>query len=307
MDQPMGENPRALTVERAGRQYVAHRCERGEVRKETARSFRETLSIFASEVGGDRPLTSITRADMDAWIKSMSRRHLAPATIRLRIGTMRGFFKWALLDGHIKNDPSVALRLPKLPRYLPRGLRDSQVLELLDHCEDDRERLIVLLMRREGLRACEVANLQVADIDGDDRSMAVKGKGGHERALPVVDEIWSAIQTHLGERGHHAGHLLQSYQQSYANDTDGLTAKYVARLVGNVFRRAGVPGSGHALRHSFATELLRNGASLRDVQLALGHASISTTQIYLGFATVGDLRPLMEGNRIRTGGASVAV
>ena len=145
-------------------------------------------------------------------------------------------------------------------------------------------------MRREGLRVIEVANLQVADIDTVDHSMVVRGKGGHERALPIVDDVWGALQSYLSARGIFAGHLLQSYQQSYANPNDGLTAKYVARSVGNIFRRGGVPGSGHALRHSFATELLGRGANLRDVQVALGHVSISTTQVYIGWTAIGDLR-----------------
>jgi integrase/recombinase XerD len=117
-------------------------------------------------------------------------------------------------------------------------------------------------MRREGLRAIEVANLQMADVDPDERTMIVRGKGGHERALPVVDEVWAALWSYLDERGTFAGRLLQSYQRSYAAVDDGLSAKYVATLVGKVFRRAGIDSSGHALRHSFATEMLRNGANL---------------------------------------------
>ncbi len=152
----------------------------------------------------------------------------------------------------------------------------------------------MLLMRREGLRAVEVANLELADIDPDERSMIVTGKGGHQRALPIVAEVWSAIESYLAERGTFDGHLIQAYRQSYANIDDGVTAPYVVRLVGDAFRRAGVRASGHALRHTFATELLKNGANLRDVQTALGHVSISTTQIYLGFTVVGDLRALME-------------
>jgi site-specific recombinase XerD len=170
---------------------------------------------------------------------------------------------------------------------------------VLEHCRDNRERLIVLLMRREGLRAIEVANLELADIDSGEHSMIVRGKGGHERALPVTVEVWSAIETYLAERGTFDGHLLQAYQQSYANSEDGITPKYVARLVGDAFRRAGVRASGHSLRHTFATELLRNGAHLRDVQTALGHVSISTTQIYIPLTVVGDLRGLMEGGRCR--------
>lgn len=288
----------ALTVEQAHRRYVADRTD---IRPETMRSFRETFRLFADEVGADRPLSSVARGDLNTWMRGMGRRKLATATIRLRVGTVRGFFKWAVLEGLIKTDPTLALRLPRLPRELPRGLKDKQVRQLLDACADDRERLIVLLMRREGLRAVEVANLQLGDINEEDKSMIVRGKGGNERALPIVGEVWSLLQTHLATRGATAGHLLQSYQQSYAQPGDGLSAKYVARIVGDVFRRAGLRErgqSGHALRHTFANELIRNGGNLRDAQVALGHVSIATTQRYLGFTAVRELRGLMEGSRV---------
>lgn len=142
-----------------------------------------------------------------------------------------------------------------------------------------------------------VAQLQLADIDREKRTMIVRGKGAHERVLPIVGEVWSTMETYLVERGTFAGHLLQAYQQSYANVHDGLTAKYVARLAGGVFRRAGIKASGHALRHAFAQSMIDAGANIRDVQVALGHASISTTQVYLGYTVLGDLRGYMEGSR----------
>jgi site-specific recombinase XerD len=211
-------------------------------------------------------------------------------------------FKWAVIEGHLRKDPTLSLRAPKLPRQLPRGIRTDQVAAVLEQCRDNRERLIVLLMFREGLRAIEVANLDLADIDPDDHSMVVTGKAGHQRALPIVDEVWAAIETYLVERGRFDGHLLQAYRQSYANSDDGLTNQYVVRLVGDVFRRAGVRASGHALRHTFAHGLIDAGASLRDVQGALGHVSIATTQIYLPFTTSNELRPLMESRPAQVGG-----
>jgi site-specific recombinase XerD len=286
-----------MTVGRAVLEYVQARTDRQEIRPATVYRFREILGLFASEVGRARPLSSVTRKHLDEWVKAMGLRHLAPRTIRLRIGTVRGLFRWAVIEGYVKKDPTLSLRQPKLPRQLPRGIKDDQVTAVLEQCRDNRERLAVLLMRREGLRAIEVANLELADIDGDERSMIVRGKGGHERALPIVDEVWAALETYLAERGRFDGHLLQAYRPSYAHVDDGITARYVVRLVGDAFRRAGVKASGHALRHTFATDLLRNGANLRDVQTALGHVSISTTQIYLGFTVVGDLRGFMEGSR----------
>lgn len=292
----------AITFTEAAERYVADRWDRNEITAETRRSFRESFAVFAKDVAGDAPLASITEGHVEKWVKAMARRHLAPATIRLHLGQLRGFFRWALLKGLCKKDPTLGMRLPKLSRCVPRGLRDAGVVQLLESCEDDRERLIVLLMRREGLRAVEIARLQLGDIDFDARTMIVRGKGGHERLLPIVDEVLREIRGYVAGRGEFAGFLIQSYQQSYANPTDGLTAKYVARLVGDVFRRAGIKESGHALRHSFATELIRNGGDLRAAQVALGHASIATTQRYVGFTETNRLRELMEGNRIRRNG-----
>jgi site-specific recombinase XerD len=286
-----------MTVGEATLTYVQARRDRQEIALTTIYRFREVLGCFADDIGRTRPLSSITREDLDQWIKGMGQRHLAPRTIRLGISTAKGMFRWATIEGHVRKDPTLVLKQPKLPRQLPRGIRDDQVAAVLAECRDQRERLIVLLMRREGLRACEVANLEMADIDSSEHSMIVRGKGGHERALPIVDEVWVALETYLAERGTFDGHLLQAYQPSYAHIDDGITAPYVVRLVGDAFRRAGVRASGHALRHTFAGSMLRNGANLRDVQTALGHVSISTTQIYIPLTVVGDLRGLMEGGR----------
>ncbi len=287
-----------MTVGVATLRYVQARRDRQQIRPRTARSFRLTLGLFAAEVGRDRLLSSVSGRTLERWVEGMGQRQLAPRTIRLRITTIKGFFRWAILEGHIRKDPTLRLQQPKLPRCLPRGLAGDQVAAVLEQCRDDRERLIVLLMRREGLRAIEVANLFLSDIDGVERSMLVRGKGGNERALPVTDEVWSAIETYRAERGGSAGHLIRAYRQSYANPADGVSPEYVSKLAGGIFRRAGVPASGHALRHTFARELLKNGANVRDVQTALGHASISTTQIYLGWTAPTDLRAYMEGGHV---------
>jgi integrase/recombinase XerD len=288
-----------LTVAAAGRHYLQARQDRQEIGPRTVKTFREILTLFADDVGRDRLLSSVSRRILDQWLKNMGQHRLAPRTIRLRIGVVRGLLRWAVIEGHIKKDPTLSLRQPRLPRQLPRGIREDQVAAVLENCRDARECLIVTLMHKEGLRACEVANLQLGDIDSAERTMIVRGKGGHERALPVIGEVWAALETYLAERGTFDGHLIQSYQASYAHIDDGITAPYVVRLVGDAFRRAGVRASGHALRHTFAGSMLRNGANLRDVQTALGHVSISTTQIYIPLTVVGDLRGLMEGGRCR--------
>jgi integrase/recombinase XerC len=156
-------------------------------------------------------------------------------------------------------------------------------------------------MVQEGLRCCEVANLQLADIDFIDRTARVVGKGGHERLLPLTEETWNVLERYLDEQPLTAGPLIRSYRTS-----GGLRADTISGLVGGVdvrrrikrWARDGI--SAHALRHSAATNMLRSGAHLRDVQAALGHASPSSTQRYLP-TVVNDLRTAMGGRRYRWG------
>lgn len=289
--------PKSPTVLEAADIYRLGRFERREITKTTAESFKQTLRLFAQSVGGTRLVSSLTRHDVENWVGSNA--NLAPRTLRLRIGTITGFFHWCALEGYVKLDPSVTVRLPKLPRYVPRGLRDDQVAEAIENAIDSREKAILLLMVGQGLRAIEVANLELSDVDFRDRRMIVHGKGGHERALPLVPEVAEAIENYLAEHGDNDGFLIQSYQRSYASVTDGITTKSVVRIAGEALKRVGITESGHALRHTFARKMLDAGASIRDVQLALGHISIATSQVYLPIATVADLRPYMESLRIR--------
>jgi site-specific recombinase XerD len=153
----------------------------------------------------------------------------------------------------------------------------------------------VCLEVQEGLRACEVVGLELGDVDVDERQLLVRvGKGGHERVLPISGETWDAMEKYLGEYPAKAGPLIRSY----IHPTRAISAHYVSRLVSEWMHGAGVNDSGHALRHTMATDSLRNGAHIRDVQAALGHKSIATTQVYLPLL-VHDLRSAMGGRSYR--------
>jgi site-specific recombinase XerD len=150
---------------------------------------------------------------------------------------------------------------------------------------------------RYDLDLCEVATLQLADLDFIDHTARVVGKGGHERLLPLSEETWTVLERYLDEQPLTAGPLIRSYRTH-----GGLRADTISGLVGEWMSAAGIKHrprdgiSAHALRHSAATDMLRSGAHLRDVQAALGHASLSTTQRYLP-TVVNDLRTAMGGRR----------
>ena len=145
---------------------------------------------------------------------------------------------------------------------------------------------------QEGLRACEVSRLRLEDVDVRERCVLVRGKGGHERVLPLSDETWRALTAYLAEWPASTGPLVRSYNEP----SRALTAPYIVICVGRWMRHAGVPASGHALRHTAASDMLRAGAHVVDVQAALGHANVATTSRYLPLVVDG-LRQAMGGRR----------
>lgn len=278
------------TLGRATVHYIDSRWSRGEISKETKRSFTETLRLFAEVLGRDRPLRGITRRDIEKWLGSMS---CASATVRLRLSTVKGFFQWCVIEGFARVDPTLGIRGPKKTRSVPRGLADEDAALVVKGAADARERLILVLMLEEGLRAGGVAGLQLGDIDFRNETIVVTEKGGHSRILPLTPTCRRAIEDYLVVRGRSAGPLLLTYQRSYAQHDDGLSARYIARVASAAIKRAGIAESGHALRHSFAHGLIDAGATIRELQDALGHASIATTQVYMAHAQTTQLRGLM--------------
>ncbi len=279
--------------------YIDERNVRGEVTPATLRSFRETLGMFAADLGADRELWTIKRRDIDRWLTNMGRRGLASSTLRLRLTTVKGFFEWAVVNGAVVNNPTTGIRGPKVKHGLPRGLQPEQVGAALRACADERERLIVLLMAQEGFRACEVSRMEFGDIDIGGRSVLVHGKGGHERVLPLSDETWSALDAYLSVAPGRSGPLVRAYDSDRLTPpgAPALMPPTISGLAGRALKRAGINASGHALRHTAAWQVLEQGANLRDVQSMLGHRSIMTTQRYLPLTAVGDLRKVMGQTR----------
>lgn len=200
----------------------------------------------------------------------------AASTVRTRLGVIRPFLEWTARKGITPPGVAAELHGPKMKRALPRALTVAQVGRLLGHVPDARARLIVLLMAQGGLRVHEVAGVQLCDMDIPEKSLRVRGKGGVERDVYLSGETIDAIRIWLGTRGLHKGPLITSYRTGQA-----MTACYIGMLVSEWMSDAGINGSAHALRHTMATELLRNGAHIAVVQNALGHASLATTSRYL--------------------------
>lgn len=267
-------------------EYVAERAARGRFRPRTATTVTTTLRGLARFVPDGDPLAE---HHVEAWLTGTK---MAPATARSRLSQVRSFSRWLLRRGLITTDPTLGIDGPRTPRYVPRGLKAAAVGGALDACPDTRARLIITLMCQEGLRCGEVGALELGDLDFEDRLALVRGKGGHQRVLPISDETWGAIGEYLAEHPANAGPLIRSYNDPYV----GIDPSYISTLVARWIRASGVEATAHALRHTAASDMLRSGAHLRDVQAALGHVSLSTTQRYLPWM-VGDLRTAMAGRK----------
>lgn len=297
-----------ITVGKACDLYVRARWDRGEISKETRRSFIETLRLFAEFVGRASRMGDVRRQDVERWLGDMKAHRqdgreggVASATIRVRLSTLKGFCQWAVVEGYARVDPTLGIRGPKKPKSVVRSLNSEDEEKVMIGALDARELLILTLMREEGLRAGGVARLELGDIDLVEEIIYVTEKGDNSRPLPLTEGTREVLEAYLAERGRQAGPLLQSYQRSYAATDEGLSARTVSRLASLAIKRAGIDESGHVLRHTMAHAMLDNGADLRDVQTALGHASLGTVGIYTGRADVRRLRNFMGRHGQETG------
>jgi site-specific recombinase XerD len=280
-------------MERVGHltlRYVHERRELGHFAPSTAEQVRFTLWRFAVFIGEDQPPTRITTRAVERW---MLAQHVAPSSLRNRFSQLRMFVRWLVQHRYLRSDPTTTLSPPRQPRYLPRGLGVSDIDLLVDQTVDPRLRVMVLLMVREGLRCCEVAALQLGDLDADAHVMIVNGKGGHQRMLPVSDQTWEALERYGRLARTAAGPLIRSTMDPHR----GINAKTLSRVVGRAMREAGVSGSAHGLRHSFARGMVDRGADIRAVRDALGHRSLTTTSMYIGSTPPDALRQAMTTRR----------
>jgi site-specific recombinase XerD len=224
----------------------------------------------------------------------LSERGMSRSTIARKLASIRSFYRHLVERGELEASPADLVATPKRDSYLPRVLRAAEVTALLDSIPASeplelRDRAMFELAYAAGLRAEEIVNLDVGDVDPDGEELRVSGKGGKTRVVPAGEPAWRAIDAYLsrgrsrlaaeagaGPGGRTEEALFLSRRGRRLSTSD------VRRRLRLSTRRAatGAGVSPHTLRHSFATHLLEGGADLRAIQELLGHASISTTQTY---------------------------
>lgn len=259
----------------------------------TLENYRHALDEFRRRHAGFTSWDALTADDFRQYLFALMKRELGRATIRLHFAALRSFFKWLTHRKGWKHNPLLDVQLPKQEKKLPVVLTVTQIVQMLElplkapkdkqapAWAAERDAAILELFYSTGMRLAELAALDVTDIDTISECVRVFGKGRKERLCPAGSHALSAVQRYRVKAGVHDGALFRSKLGTR------ITTQAIADVVDKYWKKSGLPVhvTPHKLRHSFATHLLNNGADLRAVQTLLGHASLSTTQIYTHVST----------------------
>ncbi|MCX8230352.1 MAG: site-specific tyrosine recombinase XerD [Alphaproteobacteria bacterium] len=251
---------------------------------------RDLASLLEFLHGKKDDVTGCDGTRLRSFVADLGGRGLAPATISRKISTLRQFFKFLLLDGLRDDDPSLLLDAPRRGQSLPRILSDHDVEALLGQARDMdgpnglRAGALLELLYACGLRVSELVGLPLSSVDLDTELVLVVGKGGRQRYVPIGESATTALRVYLNARDFFLPNDQESPWLFPSRGRSGhLSRQRFAQVLDDLAVKAGIDPrriSPHVLRHAFATHLLANGADLRAVQQMLGHADISTTQIY---------------------------
>jgi integrase/recombinase XerD len=233
-------------------------------------------------------LESVSRDDLVDFLAGLYRLKLESRTVARHLVTLRNFFRFAQIHELITTDPSINLESPKIRRSLPGYLRLEEVEKLLEQPDSGtalglRDRAMLEVLYSTGLRVSELIGLRVSDLDSKVGCVRCIGKGDKERIVPVGRKALLMVEKYLRDARPKLLGKLRGSPTLFVNRRGvSLSRVGVWKILSGYGKRAGLRVSltPHMLRHSFATHLLERGADLRSVQLMLGHADISTTQIY---------------------------
>ncbi len=255
----------------------------------TLEAYRRDLDDLAARIAV--PLTEARPDDLRAYLAELARRDLASRTVARRLSTLRQFYRFLFSEGVRGDDPTDPLDSPRQGRPLPRILSETEVDALLNAAKAAETpyylRLNALLetLYASGLRVSELVALPDRALRRQPEMLVVRGKGGRERSVPLGESARSALMAYLPVRAQFTadGKDARWLFPSRRSKSGHLTRARVAQMLKQLAVEAGIEParvSPHVLRHAFATHLLARGAELRAVQTMLGHADISTTQIY---------------------------
>ena len=274
---------RFLKYLKAEKNYSAH----------TLEAYSHDLRGFFSFISGSR-LEDVDLPLLRKYLALLKENNISKRTMARRAASLRSFFKFLIREGALKKNPMAPMRNPKLEKKLPMVLDENEVTKLLESPENDltgrRDRAILETIYTSGLRVSELVGLNLDRVDFIGGVCRVMGKGSKERLCPMGDKALRSIRSYLEVRNKNT--VKKNEKALFLNHSpNGNGARITARSVSRILHKYIVKTSRlenvspHTLRHSFATHLLNRGADLRAVQELLGHANLSTTQIYTHVST----------------------
>ncbi|WP_340121027.1 site-specific tyrosine recombinase XerD [Methylobacter svalbardensis] len=256
----------------------------------TLSAYGSDLRIFAKWLAG-KPMLEVDGGELSSFLASRYKDGIGNRSTARILSSLRRFYGYYIRENSIKVDPTALIESPHIGQLLPTSLSEKDVELLLDAPEVTnalgfRDRAMLEMLYATGLRVSELVNLKFEQISFRQGVVRIIGKGNKERLVPVGEEAMSWLEDYMSQA---RKTLLGERQCDYlfvTNRADGMTRQAFWHIIKRHAKKAGINKelSPHTLRHAFATHLLNHGADLRVVQLLLGHADLSTTQIYTHIA-----------------------
>lgn len=270
--------------------YLTHLTVERRLAVNTVDSYRRDLAMLAAFAAArGRAMAVLDRADLEGFVRDLMSEGRSPRSVARAIACYRSFYRFLVVDGRAEASPAAELRSPRAWKNLPRYLGVDEVDRLLAQPDVTsasglRDRALIELMYATGMRVSELTGLRPADVNLEASYLTCTGKGDKQRIVPIGDEAVMWVGRYLRDaRVHLLGKRTSTRLfVSARGGGQGLTRIGFWKILRGYARQAGMHASvsPHMLRHSFATHLLERGADLRAIQMMLGHADLSTTQIY---------------------------
>lgn len=260
----------------------------------TVKSYETDLNQFKAyyEIEVGEPFDPV-KVDLDLvrnWMVSMSERGDEVSSVRRRLSALRSFYKFLKREGEVQESPLCLLSMPKKRKKMPVFIREEQMSRLIDEISFGdtfsgvRDRMIILMLYSTGIRRSEMVALKVGDVDFLYSYIKVLGKGNKERLIPFGEEMRTEMQRYLRHRSERVVDDCKSFfiRENGLSITSGIVYNVVKNAISLV--SSNKKRSPHVLRHSFASSMLNSGADLSVVKELLGHASLSSTEVYTHLA-----------------------
>lgn len=253
----------------------------------TILSYKDDLIEYVEFLGNNfTNILKIEKEVINKYLKYLYERDLNKNSICRKLSSVRGLYNYLVKEEIITDNPLNFVTNPKKEKYLPKFLNNSDMDKLFSACKDNtgieqRDSLIIELLYATGLRVSELVNIKIKDIDIKERVIKVLGKGSKERIVIYNNHTSKALQKYLND-GYHDFNKKNTGYLILNKNGDKLSDRYIRNIIDKKIRKAGINTkiSPHTLRHTFATDMLEQGADLVTVKELLGHESLNTTSIY---------------------------